>query len=149
MKYLGMQQDASKTIVGIDPNMGNLLYCSTEDGQCTFRYTQNQREHETKSKRFGYIRWKEKRSHIEDGKNIEEWESTLSNYDHKTVNFVKFKAYVEQKLVVNSKIGAFYEKRIFRKLRLSTFYNTTIGAEINQQFRKDRWKCGEGHYRNW
>jgi transposase len=60
--------DASKTIVGIDPNMGNLLYCSTDDGKRTFRYTQNQRQHETKSKQFGYIRWKEKTSHIEDEK---------------------------------------------------------------------------------
>jgi len=144
------EDDPSKTIVGIDPNMGNLLYCSTEDGQCTFRYTQNQREHETKSKRFGYIRWKEKRSHIEDGKNIEEWESTLSNYDHKTVNFVKFKAYVKQKTG-----GEFESKGLLREANFSeaeikyVLQHTTIGAEINQQFRKDRWKCGERHYRNW
>jgi len=39
-------------VVGIDPNMGNLLFCVNEkDNKTSFRYTQNQRRQETKVKK--------------------------------------------------------------------------------------------------
>jgi transposase len=114
---------SGKTAVGIDPNMGNLLYCSTEVGDKKMRYTRNQRRQELKTDWYDDIRENEKESKI-GGKSVEEWESTLSIYDHKTTLKEQFKDYVRQKLLVNSKIQPVYERRIFRKLKLSTFYNT-------------------------
>jgi transposase len=124
-KYIDeIEWDSSKIIVGIDPNMGDLLYCSTEDGTETYRYTQNERRHDLDTKRYGFIRWKEKTTTIIDGRNVEEWESTLSEFNHKTASETRFRDYIKQKLFVNEKLRPFYERRIFRKLRLSTFYNT-------------------------
>ena len=115
--------DVGKTIVGIDPNMGDLLYCSTEDGKKTMRFTQDERRRDLGTKRYGFIRWKEKTSAIIEGKNVEEWEATLSRFDHKTTSKDYFKEYVKQKLYVNCKIQPLYERRIFRRLKLSSFYN--------------------------
>lgn len=115
-----------RKVVGIDPNMSDLLFCSNEDGSEQFRYTQNQRRHEVNVKRYEQITQKEKkRTHNRvDGRTIQDWETDLSAHNHRTVDRDRFKAYIKAKLFVNSKISPFYQQRIFRKLNLSRFWNT-------------------------
>ena len=117
---------SDRSVVGIDPNMSDLLFCTNEDASKHFRYTQNQRRKEINSKRYERITLKEKRrTHNRvDGLTIEQWETSLSGHNHRTVKFDEFKAYIRAKLLVNSKIEAFYQQRIFRKLNLSRFWNT-------------------------
>lgn len=104
--------------------MCDLLYCCNEDASKQFRYTQNQRQKEMKSKTYQQILLNEK-NHCEpvDGRTISEWESDISNHNSKTVSPTKFSNYIRTKLLVNSKISSFYEERIYRKLKLSTFLN--------------------------
>jgi transposase len=110
-----------KNCVGIDPNKSDLIYCT--NGKLEFRYTQNQRRKETKMKKYKKIRESNKKSTIIKGKTIEEWESTLSQYNKKTLDFAKFKEYVDQKNTVNEIIGSFYEEQIYRKLNLNGYMN--------------------------
>lgn len=117
---------SSKKVVGIDPNMSDLLFCSNEDGSEQFRYTQNQRRHETNVKRYEQITQKEKkRTHNRvEGRTITEWETDLSVHNHRTVDSNGFKAYIKAKLLVNLKISPFYQRPIWRKLNLNRFWNT-------------------------
>lgn len=122
-----------KTIVAIDPNKGDLIYCvddvTKERNQ--FRYTQDQRRNETKSKKYQKIILEKKQEKIE-GKTITQWETELSLvdketelsiYDKKTLNFIKFKNYLLKKNEINKRLYPFYEKEIFRKLRLNGYIN--------------------------
>jgi len=126
-------QLVSRRVVGIDPNMGDLLYCCAEEGIAPFearrdgrskkgwefRYTQNQRRQEMKTKKYEKIRLKEKEKYP----SITVCEELLSEHDHKTVAIGRFEEYIKRKLYVNSVIAPFYARRIFRKLRLNTYYN--------------------------
>jgi len=112
-----------KRIIGIDPGMGNLLYCSTEDGTRQFRYTQNQRRKETKSKRYAAIELEVKQKKSVDGRTIVEWEATLSTHNFKTVNVATFKECIRAKLLVNSKTAPFYKAHLFRKMKLNGYFN--------------------------
>jgi transposase len=115
---------SSRKVVGIDPNMSYLLYCVGEDTTKHYRYTQNQRRQESKTKKYGQIHLNEKNHTIVEGRNIIEWDTDLSDYNHKTVDFDDFKAYVKAKLYVTEKTESFYHQRVFRKLKLNTFWNT-------------------------
>ena len=112
-----------KSVVGIDPNMSDLVYCVNEDASKRYRYTQNQRRQETKMKKYQQIILNEKNHTKVEGKMITEWETALSDYDHKTVNIEQFKAFIKTKLLVNSKVEKFYEDRLYLKLKLNSFYN--------------------------
>jgi hypothetical protein len=60
-----------KKIVGIDPNKGDLIYCvdvDEKDYATTFRYTQNQRRKEMKTKKYRKIREAIKNENPVDGK---------------------------------------------------------------------------------
>ena len=104
---------SSRKIVGIDPGMSDLLYCSTENmhkgedrpGEAQFRYTQNQRRSELRIKKYQRILNQQKGEHVVDGKTVIEWETTLSAFNRKTANYDKFRDYntrrSEQKLVTN------------------------------------------------
>ena len=85
-----------KKIVAIDPNMSDLLYCIDNDVKKEankFRYTQNQRRKETKSKIYKKILEKKKKKTKINGQTVKELETELSrlNHNHKTVNFENFK----------------------------------------------------------
>src|SRR4029078_12005278 len=109
-------------VVAVDPNMSDLIYCIDDNGQ-KFRYTQDQRRKETKQKKYRNILRENKLNTKIDDKTIVEWETTLSHHNKKTLNFNKFKDYIEQKNIMNMAIRAFYEKNIYRKLKLSSFIN--------------------------
>lgn len=115
----------SKTIVAIDPNKGDLIYCvdNVIKERNHFRYTQDQRRKETKMKKYRDIQQELKNNKVE-GKSIQEWESTLSDFSKKTLDIEKFKEYIKKKNELNNKISDFYRKTIFRKLKLNTYLNT-------------------------
>ena len=115
----------SKKIVAIDPNKGDLIYCvdgCSKDSN-TFRYSQDQRRKETKSKKFKNVILGMKHKKI-DGKTIVEYETELSNYNRKTLQIDKFKEYLTKKNQINHILFPFYRKELFRKLKFGSYINT-------------------------
>lgn len=126
-----------KAVVGIDPNMSDLLYCVSEDARKQYRYTQNQRRQETKAKKYRQILLNEKNHTTVGGRKVTDWETDLSVFDHKTVDSARFKAFIKAKLEVNSKVTEFYKDRLYRKMRLNTFYNTRKSEQgLVQRFKE-------------
>lgn len=114
-----------KKIVAIDPNLSDLLYCVDGDTKERnfFRYTQNQIRKETKQKKYRNIILKEKNEKIE-GKTITEWETELSKYNRKSLSIKEYKKYIKNKNRINEILFTFYNKYIFRKLKLNSYMNT-------------------------
>lgn len=115
-----------KKIVGIDPNMRDLLYCSSinasDDGTIdttlnTMRYTQMQRRKETKLKKYQKILQTKKDETKYQGKTITMLDTEMSKNNGKTLNFDKFKEYIKNKNELNQKTGTFNEQYLFRKLK--------------------------------
>jgi hypothetical protein len=115
----------NKKIVSIDPGLCDLIYCVDSDNKDAnkFRYSQDQRRKETKKKKYSKIQLKLKREKI-NGKTIIEWETELSKLNRKSLTITKFKEYIQKKSEINGLLFAFYEKYIFRKLRLQSYRNT-------------------------
>jgi len=115
----------NKKIVGIDPGKNDLIYCVDNSNKEAneFRYSQDQRRKETKKKKYSKIQLELKEEKI-NGKTIIEWETEISKYNRKTLNITKFKKYIQKKSEINSILFVFYEKYIFRKLRLQSYRNT-------------------------
>jgi hypothetical protein len=51
-------------------------------------------------------------------KTIIEWETELSKLNRKSLNITKFKEHIQKKSEINGFLFTFYEKHIFKKLRL-------------------------------
>ena len=136
-----------KRIVCADPGMSDIIYCGSKDKNGnleTFRYTQNQRRLETRTKKYNKIIHKENTTTIIDGcelsidnskrnnlsetnyfgKTIKKIESKLCNYNSKTNNFNKFKTYIIEKNKINNTLYNHYEQNYFRKFKLNRFINT-------------------------
>jgi hypothetical protein len=115
----------NKKIVGVDPGLCDLIYCVDADNKEAnkFRYSQDQRRKETKKKKYSKIQLELKKEKI-NGKTIIEWETELSKLNRKSLNITKFKEYIQKKSEINGLLFAFYEKYIFRKLRLQSYRNT-------------------------
>ena len=113
-----------KKIVAIDPNLSDLLYCVDSDKRDRnfYRYTQNQRRKETKLKKYQNIILEHKNEKI-DGKTIIELETELSLYNRKTLKIEEFKKYIQKKNEINHKLLQFYERQLFRKLKLNGYWN--------------------------
>jgi hypothetical protein len=114
----------NKKIVGIDPGSNALIYCVDSDNKNAnvFQYTQDSRRKETKSKKFSKIILEQKKTKI-NGKNIFEYETELSKYNRKTLDFNKFKEYIKKKNEINNILMEFYNKHLFRKLKLNGYWN--------------------------
>jgi hypothetical protein len=114
----------NKKIVAIDPGLNDLIYCVDADNKKAnkFRYSQDQRRKETKKKKFSKIQLELKQEKI-NGKTIIEWETELSKFNRKSLNIPKFKEYIKKKSEINGMLFTFYEKYIFRKLRLQSYRN--------------------------
>lgn len=116
----------NKTIVGIDPNKGDLIHCSMLDAdgdRIGFRYTQDQRRKETKAKKYMKIQEELKTNTKIENKTIQEWETELSVFNNKTLSLTSFQNYVTAKLKVNQVLYSFYEQRLFRQLKWYAFIN--------------------------
>jgi transposase len=114
----------SKKIVAIDPGKNDLIFCVDADNKhaTKFRYSQDQRRNETKKKKYSKIQLELKQEKIQ-GKTIVEWETKLSKQNRKTLTISNFQEYIQQKSKINAILFPFYEKYIFRKLRLQSYRN--------------------------
>jgi hypothetical protein len=115
----------NKKIVAIDPGKCDLIYCVDNSNKEAneFRYSQDQRRKETKKKKYSKIQLEIKQEKI-NGKTIIEWETEISKCNRKTLDITKFKEYIQKKSEINAMLFTFYEKYIFRKLRLQSYRNT-------------------------
>lgn len=122
LKHLEKLKD--KKIVGIDPGKEDLIYCVDNFDKTSnkFRYSQNQVRKESKRKKFAKIQLKLKEEKI-NNQTIIEIETELSVYNRKTLNIDKFKEYIILKNKINEILSKFYQKEIFRKLKLNGYIN--------------------------
>ena len=128
----------NRKIVAIDPGLCDLIYCVDADNKQAnkFRYSQDQRRKETKKKKYSKIQLELKKEKI-NGKTIIEWETDLSKVNRKSLNITKFKEYIQNKSEINHILFTFYEKYIFRKLRLQSYRNTKKSEQkMINQFKK-------------
>jgi hypothetical protein len=116
----------SKKIVCVDPGCSDLIYCGSKDDDNleTFRYTQNQRRLETRTKKYNKIIEEVNNTTFINGKNIKEIESVLSSHNKRTCDYDKFKNYLIEKNKLNLLLFSHYEKTFFRKFKLNTYINT-------------------------
>ena len=121
------EQLVNKKLVGIDPNMGDLLYCvdSDQPDQTKFRYSQDMRRKETKFKKYRNLLQTQKQE-VVDGRKVVDWETDMSAYNKKTLNFEAFKTYIKQKNALNLKLAPFYNRYLFRKLKLGSYSRRQI-----------------------
>lgn len=114
----------NKKIVAYDPGKSDLIYCVDDDSKEAneFRYTQDSRRKECKIKKYAKIILEFKKEKI-DGKTVIEYETELSKLNRKTLTIKDFKDYIQKKSEINNKLYAFYEKYIFRKLKLNGYIN--------------------------
>lgn len=133
-----------KKIVGIDPGKNDLIYCvdGVEKEANKFRYSQAQRNNETKKHKFLSIFLEHKQEKI-DGKTIIEYETELSEYNKKSLNINKYKAYLKKKNEINHKLFPFYEKELYRKLKLHTYMNTLKSEQL--MMKRFRRKFGDSN----
>jgi hypothetical protein len=130
-------------LVGIDPGMSDLLYCVDSDkrNQKKFRYSQNARRFETKLKRYRKILQDKKRSEhrndMVEGRTIMEWEATMSEFNHKTLNFDAFKTYIQNKNTLNWRLAPFYNRDLWKKLKLGSYIKSQeTEARMLNKFKK-------------
>ena len=124
------------TFVGIDPGKEDLIFCTDgvtkiikrASGESThktktFRYSQNQRRKDTKSKHYMRLIDNHKKTHKLDNISIKVIESELSKLNPNTCKYKNFKKYVEIKSSVNYKLRSYYEDSFFGKLKWYGFIN--------------------------
>ena len=58
-----------------------------------------------------------------DGKTIIHHETELSKLNRKTLDTDAFKEYIKVKSILNNKVYSFYQRYIFRKLKLNAYIN--------------------------
>jgi len=118
------EQLKERKVVGIDPNISDLLFCvsefSTAKNPETLRYTQAQRKLEIRTKKHERILLQEK----EKFPSVKDWEQKLSKYDHKTLDIVAFKEYLRVLFSANNEVREFYQRPLWRKFRLHRYSNT-------------------------
>lgn len=111
-----------RNVVGIDPNMGNLLFCVDSKNK-QLRYTQSMRNVDVKKKKYeGYNHKRLVETEVE-GKNIKQWEELLSRFDSKSLNEEHYKEYLQQRFHIDSVLTDFYKDEWFRKSSLQAFRN--------------------------
>jgi hypothetical protein len=116
-----------KKIVCADPNMADLIYCGSKDNDGnlkTFRYTQNQRRLETRTKKYSKIMDNISKEETINNESIKEIETSLSKFNSNTNNIAKFKEYITQKNKINNLLFNHYENEIYRKFKLNRYINT-------------------------
>ena len=129
----------SKKIVAVDMGKSDLIYCvdGNEKDANKFRYSQDQRRKETKSKKFSKLILEFRRTIIND-RTVIEYETELSNYNKKSLNIDEFKSYIKMKNEINHILFDFYEKYLFRKLKLNGYLNTKRSEQrMIQNFQKN------------
>ena len=127
-QYIDELKDYSKlkdkNIVAIDPGKEDLIFCvdSSDTEANQYRYSQDRRRKETKSKKYGKILLEQKKTKVYD-KTIIEWETEQSKYNRKTLKMEDFKKYCKKKNEMNYHLCKFYQKELYRKLKLNGYWN--------------------------
>lgn len=120
----------NKKIACIDPNKGDLIYSGTYKNNklVTFRYTNNQRRKEKKTKKYSKIRQilAKNATVIVDNKitNITKIESIKSNYKKTESKKEKMIEYIKDMEQIDKIIEDHYKLPIFRKLNINGYINT-------------------------
>lgn len=109
------------TVVGIDPGKEDLLHCT--DGTNFYRYTQNQRRNQLKTKRNAYILNGMKYYEEFNRRSVQQWEATLSPFTKSTCNITGFKQYIKAKIETMVQARLFYNNPILRKFRWNAYNN--------------------------
>ena len=89
------------------------------------KLSQNQRNIDTKRAKYNAIRAEQKEKELIHGRTIDEIESELSIYNHKSCQLLDFLAYVTKKNEINRLLFNHYGRNIYRKLKFNTYINTT------------------------
>ena len=113
-------------VVSIDPGCSDLIYCGSRDENGnlqTFRYTQNQRRLETRTKKYSKIIEKVNNETKINNQTIKQIESTISTLNSKTINYEEFKKYIKEKNKINNILYKHYQQEYFRKFKLNRFIN--------------------------
>ncbi|KAH9253730.1 hypothetical protein BASA81_008348 [Batrachochytrium salamandrivorans] len=114
---------SSERVVGVDPGKSDLIYCSSGTGPGDwFRYTQNQKRHETGEKKHRRARTKMARTLVE-GKTVVDWETELSTFSRKALTVSAATAYFTKKNEVNARLFPHYEQEAYRVLKWRAFVN--------------------------
>ena len=130
----------TKKIVTVDPGTCDLIYCISENktndrknvgepedlskSYTTFRYTQNQRKHEMRTKKYRKIRNAlDEVTIIKDNENVTDIHTQLSSMDSKTCDEDAYLTYCRKKNDVNRLLFDHYNTSMYRKLRWNTFMN--------------------------
>ena len=101
----------------IDPGKRSLLTMMDDDGNF-FSYTNKQRINETKR-----IKYQSLIHNFKDSLGITEKENMLSSFNSKTCNLEKFKAYISEKLKVNTELYKAYQNEKFRQYKWYGYIN--------------------------
>ena len=104
-----------RNIVGCDPGKHSLVYMMDKNGN-KLQYTASQRKIESYGKRNQRILLQEKKKH-----KIIEKETDLSVQNRKSVDYIKFKAYLIEKDKLNKQVGEFYQKEAWRKMKFRQY----------------------------
>ena len=129
-----------KKPVAIDPGKKDLIYCSRKDGESIINlsYTQKQKNHYLKKKKYEKIRKKTIDDHtnkldILQKKHIE----SHSTFDSRTVDINKFNDFIKSKNLYSIYLEEAYSNEIFRKLRLNTYINRRRNEDLfMEKFKK-------------
>ncbi len=106
-----------KKIIAVDPNMQDIIYC-VDENNTTFRYTRAQVKKETRSRKYRNIRNNLKKEH-----GATAIEQELSKFDHKTLDFEKYKEYLRFKNEVSPALRECYSLPKFRELKFNSYRN--------------------------
>ena len=104
-----------RNIVGCDPGKRSLVYMMDKNGN-KLQYTAPQRKRESKTKTNQRILLQEKKRN-----KIIEKETHLSSKNSKSVDYIKFKAYLVGKDKLNKETTEFYRKETWRKMKFRQY----------------------------
>ena len=102
----------------IDPGK-RALFTMVDDDNNYLKYTNSQYMNETKR-----LKYSKKINKIKNELKINEEEKKLNNFNSKTIDIIKFKNYIKNKLEINKKVIDKYFDERFRKYKYYTFINT-------------------------
>ena len=110
-----LKEVAPRNIVGCDPGKRSLVYMMDSNGK-KLQYTAPQRKRESKAKTNQRILLVEKKRN-----NIIEKETHLSFQNSKSVDYEKFKKYLQEKDKLNKETLDFYQREVWRKMKFRQY----------------------------
>jgi hypothetical protein len=110
-----LKEVAPRNIVGCDPGKRSLVYMMDSNGK-KLQYTAPQRKRESKAKTNQRILLEEKKRN-----NIIEKETHLSFQNSKSVDYEKFKKYIQEKDKLNKETTEFYRRDVWRKMKFRQY----------------------------